>query len=82
VVLVPPFDTSKIPEEERFDSTRLVKALQGRGMDAALCDDADVVVELLAGELGAGDVVLVMSNGAFDGIHDKLLAAFGERKGS
>ncbi len=82
VVLVPPFDPSKIPEEERFDSRRLAEALRGRGMDAALCEDADGVVELLAGELAAGDVVLVMSNGAFDDIHDKLLTAFTEREGS
>jgi UDP-N-acetylmuramate: L-alanyl-gamma-D-glutamyl-meso-diaminopimelate ligase len=82
VVLVPPFDPAKIPEEDRFDSDRLVAALRDRGQDAELCANADRVVELLAGALEGGDVVLVMSNGAFDGIHEKLLQAFREREGS
>lgn len=82
VVLVPPFDPAKIPEEERFDSTRLVTALRGHGQDAVLCKNADAVVDLLTGKLQDGDVVLVMSNGAFDDIHQKLLNAFSSRQGS
>jgi UDP-N-acetylmuramate: L-alanyl-gamma-D-glutamyl-meso-diaminopimelate ligase len=82
VVLVPPFDPAKIPEEERFDSARLATALKGRGLDAVLCKNADAVVDLLAGKLQDGDVVLVMSNGAFDDIHRKLLEAFKGRRGS
>jgi UDP-N-acetylmuramate: L-alanyl-gamma-D-glutamyl-meso-diaminopimelate ligase len=76
VVLVPPFDLAKIPEGERFDSARLVAALQNRGQESTLCENADRVVDLLTGTLDDGDVVLVMSNGAFDDIHRKLLAAF------
>ena len=82
VVLVPPFDTTKIPKEERFDSSRLVTALQDRGQDATLCENADRVVDLLSGTLEDGDVVLIMSNGAFDDIHEKLLAEFSKREGS
>jgi UDP-N-acetylmuramate-alanine ligase len=33
----------------------------------------EAIVEHLAGELHEGDVVLVMSNGAFGGIWEKLL---------
>jgi UDP-N-acetylmuramate: L-alanyl-gamma-D-glutamyl-meso-diaminopimelate ligase len=82
VVLVPPFDPAKIPEGERFDSARLVTALKSRGQDAVLCENADAVVDLLAGKLQDGGVVLVMSNGAFDDIHRKLLEAFKGRRGS
>lgn len=82
VVLVPPFDPAKIPEKERFDSARLVAALRDRGQAAVLCENADRVVDLLARTLDAGDVVLVMSNGAFDDIHAKLLAVFGKREES
>ena len=32
----------------------------------------------MAAEARAGDHVLVMSNGGFGGIHDKLLAALGK----
>jgi UDP-N-acetylmuramate: L-alanyl-gamma-D-glutamyl-meso-diaminopimelate ligase len=82
VVLVPPFDPGKIPEAERFDSGRLVAALEDRGQQADLCRNADAVVEMLADLLQDGDVVLVMSNGAFDDIHQKLLNAFRSRQGS
>jgi UDP-N-acetylmuramate: L-alanyl-gamma-D-glutamyl-meso-diaminopimelate ligase len=82
VVLVPPFDPAKIPQEQRFDSARLVAALKDRGLKADLCANADGVVEMLADLLQDGDVVLVMSNGAFDDIHQKLLGAFKGRQGS
>ena len=82
VVLVPPFDPGKIPEEERFDSARLANALKKRGQEAELRPDADSVVEMLADLLQDGDVVLVMSNGAFDDIHQKLLNAFRSRRES
>jgi UDP-N-acetylmuramate: L-alanyl-gamma-D-glutamyl-meso-diaminopimelate ligase len=80
VVLVPPYDPARIPEEERFDSGRLVEDLRARGQDARLAADADEVVRMLKGGLDPGAVVLVMSNGAFDGIHNKLLEALGERE--
>ena len=38
-------------------------------------DGADEIVRRLAPELRAGDVVAVMSNGGFGGIHEKLLEA-------
>jgi len=82
VVLVPPFDPGNIPEPERFDSARLVAALEERGQVADLCRNADAVVEMLSDILQDGDVVLVMSNGAFDDIHRKLLNAFKGRQGS
>jgi len=41
-----------------------------------LTTEVDQTVEKLRGELQAGDVVAIMSNGGFGGIHEKLLAAF------
>jgi UDP-N-acetylmuramate: L-alanyl-gamma-D-glutamyl-meso-diaminopimelate ligase len=38
-------------------------------------DTVDAIVTAVAGEAQAGDHVLVMSNGGFGGIHEKLLAA-------
>ncbi len=80
VVIVPPFDTSKIPEHERFDSAALVEALRSRGQDAILLANADEVVARLAPGLPPGAVVLVMSNGAFGSIHEKLLKALKARE--
>jgi UDP-N-acetylmuramate: L-alanyl-gamma-D-glutamyl-meso-diaminopimelate ligase len=37
----------------------------------------DDIVQTIAREAADGDLVVVMSNGGFDGIHEKLLAALG-----
>jgi len=55
-------------------------ALAALGSRAACAQDLDALVFDVVAEARAGDHVLVMSNGAFGGIHDKLLAAL-ERRG-
>jgi UDP-N-acetylmuramate: L-alanyl-gamma-D-glutamyl-meso-diaminopimelate ligase len=81
VVVVPPFDAEKIPEAERFDSAALVTALQKNGQKAGLHKNADEVVAALSGQLKKDSVILIMSNGAFDNIHEKLLSALRARPG-
>lgn len=63
----------KIPEEERFSSLLLVQNLRSRGLDARHFPGADQLLDHLAEEVQTGDVVLIMSNGAFDNIHRRLL---------
>jgi UDP-N-acetylmuramate: L-alanyl-gamma-D-glutamyl-meso-diaminopimelate ligase len=80
VVVVPPFDADKLPEAERLDPQALVAALRQHGQQAVLHRNADEVVADLARRVPRGSVVLIMSNGAFDGIHDKLLDALKARE--
>ncbi len=49
-------------------------ALGPLGAKAAVHQDLDALVEAIAREAKSGDHVLIMSNGGFGGIHDKLLA--------
>ncbi len=56
-------------------------ALAPLGAKAGAFTDLAALVEAIAGEARPGDHVLVMSNGGFGGIHDKLLARLGERRG-
>jgi len=65
---------SKIPEGEQFSSTQLVADLAARGKDAHYFEDTDAIIEFLKAAAAAGDVILVMSNGGFDNIHERLLA--------
>ena len=51
------------------------------GAKAATFDDLDRLVAAIAAAARAGDHVLVMSNGGFGGIHDKLLVALGKANG-
>ena len=63
----------KIPVDERFSSEKLVADLQQRGKDAHFFEDTDAIVEFLVARTVPGDLILVMSNGGFDNIHEKLL---------
>ncbi len=63
----------KIPENDRFSSERLVDDLKRRGKDAHFFPDTDGIIEFLLKEAKAGDILLIMSNGGFDNIHERLL---------
>lgn len=65
----------KVPEEERFSSDRLVEDLRQRGSDAHYFDDTDSIIAFVISAAKPGDTVLVMSNGGFDNIHERLLSA-------
>jgi UDP-N-acetylmuramate: L-alanyl-gamma-D-glutamyl-meso-diaminopimelate ligase len=54
-------------------------AVAGMGERARLAGSVDELVKGLAADARAGDHVLIMSNGGFGGLHDKLLAALRSR---
>ncbi len=60
---------------ERFSSAELGCSLAERDVAVTIFASVDEIVEYLAAESRTGDVVLVMSNGAFGNIWEKLLAA-------
>ncbi|MBW2646490.1 MAG: UDP-N-acetylmuramate:L-alanyl-gamma-D-glutamyl-meso-diaminopimelate ligase [Deltaproteobacteria bacterium] len=64
----------KIPVDERFSSERLAADLESRGIDAHYFPDTDAIIEFLEKNLRSDDIVLIMSNGGFDNIHERLLA--------
>jgi len=57
----------------------LAGAVSSMGDRASLAPTVDALVKGLAAEARAGDHVLVMSNGGFGGVHEKLLAALRAR---
>jgi len=64
---------NELPEAERLNPEQVVATIRDRGVPAEYSAGADAIVDALAPQLRAGDVVTVFSNGKFDGIHDKLL---------
>ena len=56
-----------------LDVDRLINSMSSDGKDALTLENADLIVEHLKPVLRDGDVVAVMSNGGFGGIHDKIL---------
>lgn len=79
VLIARAFDQSKINEGDRFSSDELVADLVARGVSARCFDGADAIVADLAARTRGGDLVLIMSNGGFDGIYQKLLSALSSR---
>jgi UDP-N-acetylmuramate: L-alanyl-gamma-D-glutamyl-meso-diaminopimelate ligase len=74
-VLIAPVFRSKLPEEERLSVPILVKSLRERGQSARESNSVEEIVEAIVREHRRGDIVIVMSNGGFGGIHRKLLQA-------
>ena len=79
LLLAEAFDQSKIDEGERFSSAELVADLRARNVPAAVYPGADAIVSALSKKAFPGDVILIMSNGGFDGIYGKLKRMLDER---
>jgi UDP-N-acetylmuramate: L-alanyl-gamma-D-glutamyl-meso-diaminopimelate ligase len=73
-ILIAPVFRSTLAESERLSTPQLVRDLNDNGQRAreASIDD---IIEAIAREHRSGDLVLLMSNGGFGGIHQKLLQA-------
>lgn len=71
----------KVPVDEELNVPRLCEALKAQGIEADSSTDVPSLVERVAREAKRGDVLLVMSNGAFGGFIDKLLKALEARAG-
>ncbi|HMJ12392.1 MAG TPA: Mur ligase family protein [Polyangiaceae bacterium] len=64
-----------IPEAERLDTAELAQNLRQRDKPADNFENVEAIVDHLAAKAKSGDVIALLSNGAFGGIHDKLVTA-------
>jgi UDP-N-acetylmuramate: L-alanyl-gamma-D-glutamyl-meso-diaminopimelate ligase len=71
----------EIPANERFDGEEVASELRRRGLAAEHVPEVDEIVELVVQEAKEGDVLMIFSNGAFGGLHAKLLARLAAREG-
>jgi UDP-N-acetylmuramate: L-alanyl-gamma-D-glutamyl-meso-diaminopimelate ligase len=74
LVMIPePPLMEKIPPRERFSSKELVKALNGRGLKAFYAPDTNHLLDEIIQQSREGDLILIMSNGPFDNLPQRLL---------
>ncbi len=66
------------PQDLAWDLRDIAQTLRA---PVEVSDDLDALVASVSARARPGDSLIVMSNGGFGGIHDKLLAALGERAG-
>ena len=74
-VIVAAVFRSSLPDSERLSAEQLVEDLRARRQSARYIAAVDDIVGTVVNEHRPGDIVVLMSNGGFGGIHRKLLKA-------
>ena len=72
LVLLAPVGRPEIPPDEALDLSRVRDEIIAASGEAHLFGDHDAIVNYCKKELRAGDTLVIMSNGAFGGIHRRV----------
>lgn len=79
VIISAVFDSARAREMGGvLDTSKLIDDIAAQNKPAFAMNNVDEIVGSLGGELRPGDVVAIMSNGGFGGIHEKLLATLAD----
>jgi UDP-N-acetylmuramate: L-alanyl-gamma-D-glutamyl-meso-diaminopimelate ligase len=68
-----------LADDQRLDPETVAAAVSQLGKDARVLPGADAIADVLAAEAKSGDLLLIMSNGSFDGLCEKLLVKLASR---
>jgi UDP-N-acetylmuramate: L-alanyl-gamma-D-glutamyl-meso-diaminopimelate ligase len=86
VVIGPIFHQERYQQRYGMDKmlsvSNIVSSLSKDGIPITQMDDFEEIARLIGSEAKEGDVVLVMSSGAFGGVHEKILGALREPAGA
>jgi UDP-N-acetylmuramate: L-alanyl-gamma-D-glutamyl-meso-diaminopimelate ligase len=80
VVVADVYRKEKISGTQRLDPLKVLESLRQRGIAADMGGSASEIVAAILPRFQPGDVVIVMSNGGFGGIHQLLLQGLGRSK--
>ncbi len=75
LILLAPLGRTNVPESERLDRAKLAKEI---GPRAIACENIEKIVSECVQNAKTGDVIAVLSNGAFGGIHARLIDALSQ----
>ena len=82
-IVIGPVSRAQLLEEgDRLSPESIAQSLLELGKRARAFDSSGAIVEFLAAEAKPGDMVMVMSNGSFDGLSGKLLDKFKSLEGA
>ena len=77
--IISPLENHKrLTPEQRLNEEQLLADIQAAGTEAYIGKNVDDIVAHVVTHVHPGDVLLVMSNGGFGGIHNKLLIALAQ----
>ncbi|MDE0359343.1 MAG: UDP-N-acetylmuramate:L-alanyl-gamma-D-glutamyl-meso-diaminopimelate ligase [Gammaproteobacteria bacterium] len=74
------FRPERYDDATRLDPAQLIASLRAQGVEADYEPAVDGIVKRIVRGARPGDVVLIMSNGGFGGIHERLLAGLGPER--
>jgi UDP-N-acetylmuramate: L-alanyl-gamma-D-glutamyl-meso-diaminopimelate ligase len=77
VILGGVFRAQQLGGENRLDPESVAESVRALGKEARVYPSAEAIAEHLATQAKAGDLLLIMSNGSFDGLCEKLLKRLG-----
>jgi len=77
VILGGVFRAQQLGGENRLDPETVAESVRDLGKDARVFPSSDAIAEHLGSEAKPGDLLLIMSNGSFDGLCEKLLKRLG-----
>jgi UDP-N-acetylmuramate: L-alanyl-gamma-D-glutamyl-meso-diaminopimelate ligase len=69
------FNAGQLKESERLSIDAIITELKKKGKEGHVIPRVDDIVSFLKNAAKPGDVILIMSNGAFGGIYQKILTA-------
>ncbi len=78
LVIAPVFHSSRLAPEARIDREALVRGFAAAGKPAFAPEKTEDIPDYLRREARPGDVLILMSSGAFGGLPERLLALLGE----
>ena len=81
VIVAQPQNLAGIPEDERFSVQTLLRSLSDRGLNAETWPNSEEIAIRVASHAQPYDVVAILSNGGFDGLHQTLIRRLEERFG-
>lgn len=76
---MPPFRDNDNPDDF-IDITVMADTITESGIPTFAIPDVNELVQHLSAAAKEGDVLVMMSNGNFDGLQEKLLAALAEKE--
>jgi UDP-N-acetylmuramate: L-alanyl-gamma-D-glutamyl-meso-diaminopimelate ligase len=77
VILGGVFRAQQLVGENRLDPETVAESVRALGKDARVLPSSGAIAEHLGAEAKPGDLLLIMSNGSFDGLCEKLLKKLG-----
>jgi UDP-N-acetylmuramate: L-alanyl-gamma-D-glutamyl-meso-diaminopimelate ligase len=77
VILGGVFRAQQLGGESRLDPETVAESVRALGKDARVLPSSDAIAEHLGNEAKPGDLLLIMSNGSFDGLCEKLMKKLG-----